>query len=353
MKEKSYLGNVFESFIVFFILLVILETLFEEYALFMDYSAQIRTYLLIAGFGFDLLFSIEFFVRLFFAARRGGATGYILREGGFIDFVASLPLLVFHSGPLMWMTFFSGEAGFITVLGSLSFLKIVKVIRVTRTLRFVRALKIFGKLRQKHILTSKYVARMVSLAVLIIVLALIGFAFVERGEVLQSGSEETEKLLTNYLEENPEPDFEALLHGSETVLFIEQETTPVYSRVSERDFKKYYLTDDYTVSRISGYSVYFSRKDLQKTRSFINLLAFSMIIGIIIVASTLYRLYFNRHISGIVMVMLRGFRSAEYSTPVRIARKKMEFETYQLAEQYNRKWLPVKRKILEIKNQNL
>jgi hypothetical protein len=353
MKEKSYLGNVFESFIVFFILLVILETLFEEYALFMDYSARIRIYLLIAGFGFDLLFSIEFLVRLFLAARRGGAAGYILREGGFIDFVASLPLLVFHSGPLIWMTFFYGEAGFFAALGSLSFLKIVKVIRVARILRFVRALKIFGKLRQKYILTSKYVARVVSLAVLIIVLALIGFAFVERSEVLQSKSGETEKLLANYLEENPAPDFEALLHGSETVLFIEQEAAPVYRRISEGDFKKYYLIDDYKVARIAGYSVYFSRKDLQKTRSFINLLAFSMIIGIIIILSTLYRLSFNRHISGLIMVMLRGFRSAEYSTPVRIARKKMELETYQLAEQYNKKWLPVKRKLLEIKNQNL
>ena len=353
MKEKSYLGNVFESLIVFFILLVILETLFEEYALFMDYSARIRTYLLIAGFCFDLLFSIEFLVRLFFAARRGGGAGYILREGGFIDFVASLPLLVFHSGPLMWMTFFSGEAGFFAALGSLSFLKIVKVIRVARILRFVRALKIFGKLRQKYILTSKYVARVVSLAVLIIVLALIGFAFVERGEVLRPESEETEKLLANYLEENPAPDFEAFLHGSEAVLFIEQEAAPVYRRISEGDFKKYYLIDDYKISRIAGYSVYFSRKGLQKTRSFINLLAFSMIIGIIIILSTLYRLFFNRHISGLIMVMVRGFKSAEYSTPVRIARKKMELETYQLAEQYNKKWLPVKRKLLEIKNQNL
>ncbi len=353
MKEKSYLGNVFESFIVFFILLVILQTLFEEYALFMNYSTRIRTYLLIAGFGFDLLFSIEFLVRLFFAARRGGAAGYIMREGGFIDFVASLPLLVFHSGPLLWMMFFSGDAGFFAALGSLSFLKIVKVIRVTRTLRFVRALKIFGKLRQKYIITSKYVARMVSLAVLIIVLALIGFAFVEGGEVLQSKSEETKMLLTNYLEKNPEPDFDAFLRGSEAVLFIQQETTPVYSRVSAREFQEHYLIDDYSVSRIAGYSVYFNNKDLQKTKSFINLLAFSMIIGIIIVASTLYRLYFNRHISGLVMVMLRGFRSAEYSTPVRVAQKKRSFETYQLAEQYNRKWLPLKRKIMEIRNQNL
>ena len=124
-------------------------------------------------------------------------------------------------------------------------------------------------------------------------------------------------------------------------------------KIVPRDFEENFLIDDYSVSQISGYSVYFNRKDLQKTKSFINLLAVSMIIGIIIISSTLYRRYFNRHIAGLIMVMLRGFRSTDYSTPVRIAQKKKEFETYQLAEQYNRKWLPVKRKILELKNQNL
>jgi hypothetical protein len=46
--------------------------------------------------------------------------------------------------------------------------------------------------------------------------------------------------------------------------------------------------------------------------------------------------------------MLRGFQTTSYSTPVRI-KKNAEFEINQLADEYNRKWLPVKSKIIELK----
>ncbi len=49
--------------------------------------------------------------------------------------------------------------------------------------------------------------------------------------------------------------------------------------------------------------------------------------------------------------MLRGFRTTGYSTPVRVVENKKDFEIYELAEQYNKKWLPIKRRIIELKQQ--
>ena len=352
MNEKSSLGRYAEGFILILILLVMIETVFEEYAVFADFTVRIRKYALIAGFCFDLLFSIEFLARLFVSARRGGTAAYMGNEGGVIDFFSSLPLLVFHSGPLIWITFFSGDAGFFAILGSISFFKVVKVLRVTRTLRFIRTLKIFGKVRTRYRMTPKYVSRAISLAITIIVLALMGFSFVGRGEVIQPRATAVEKILANYVLNAPEHNFKEVLSGVDSVLFIERDGENVYSTVTKRAFQENYFSDDYYKRSIMGYDVYFSNKDLKKTISFINMLAYAMVIGIILILTTVYRLFFNRHVSGVLGVMIKGFKAADYLTPVRVNRKRMDFEIYQLSEQYNKKWLPLKRKILEIKKKN-
>jgi hypothetical protein len=353
MNDKSYLGRIIEGLVVFLILMVMIETLFEEYATFADFSVRIRQYVLIAGFCFDLVFSIEFFARLFLSARRRGVAEYFGNEGGTIDFFSSIPLLVLNSGPLIWMTFFSGEAGLFAVLGSISFLKVVKVLRVARTLRFMRTLKMFGKIRTKYRMTPKYVARAVSLAVTVIVVALMGFSFMGRGSVIQPRFLSVEKILSNYLLNTGEPEFKQLLSGVESVLIIEKDGVSVYSTVTKRAFEEEFFGDDYSRTAVMGYDVYFSNKDMKKTVAFINMLVYSMVIGIIILLSTVYRIFFNRHISSVLGVMIRGFKNAEYLTPVRAVRKRRDFEVYQLADQYNKKWLPVKRKILEIKKKNV
>jgi hypothetical protein len=68
-----------------------------------------------------------------------------------------------------------------------------------------------------------------------------------------------------------------------------------------------------------------------------------------LLAATFFRYSFKKHVAAVLEPMLRGFRTAEYLTEVRIDGTKSGFETYQIADQYNRKWLPVKRKILEAK----
>jgi len=99
-------------------------------------------------------------------------------------------------------------------------------------------------------------------------------------------------------------------------------------------------------SRIAGIEI---RPKLQRTEAYIDMLAFSVILGTFLLMLTFYRSFFKRHVTGILEPVLRGFKTAEYSTAVRIDEKRSDFETYRLADQYNRKWLPVKRKILDAK----
>jgi len=352
MNKNSYLGKPFEAIIFTFIILAIFHIFLDEYAGFMDYSVEIRKYLLLAGFGFDLIFTIEFFFRLFISGKNRKTLSYIIKEGGLVDFVSSIPLLIFNSGSLVYITFFYGKSGAISAIAGLTILKTVKIIRITRFLRFFRALKIFGKLKSRYIITPSYVSFVTSISIIFIILSLIGFSLINRG-VVKSKSLEVKKVLANYVEINNEADFKSLLKGTDSVLFIKKGNEYIYTSINYLFFKNYYFNDDYYKSNIGEYEVYFNSKDSKKIHCFINMMSFSMIMGIILGMIIFYRRYFNKNITAVLDVMIRGYKTMEYSTPVRINNKKKNFETYRLADQYNRKWLPIKRRIIEIKKKNI
>jgi hypothetical protein len=349
MNEKSYLGSFFEGLFFILILLVILETYAEELFAFMDYGVVWRNRLLFAGFGFDLVFTVEFITRLGRARARRGAGVYFLKEFGFVDLLSSIPLLLLVSAPLLLMSYFPGSSKFFASLGALSFLKAVKIVRVARTLRFLRTLKLFGKTRPRYIMTSRYVSRVLVIVIAVMILTLIGFSFLDGGKVIQSRSLETQRLVENYIKSEETPRFDLVLSGSDSVLFIEREREVLYQGIDREEFDRRFFDDDFSTSSINGYEVTFSTRDRTRLHAFINLLVYTMIVATIIAVSILFRGFFNKHISNSVGVMLKGFKTQAYSTPVRVRKQAYDLEIYQLADQYNRKWLSVKRRIVEIK----
>jgi hypothetical protein len=349
MNEKSYLGRLFEGLFFILILLVILETYAEEFFAFMDYGVDWRSRLLFAGFGFDLVFTVEFIARLGFARSRRGAGTYMLKEFGFVDLLSSIPLLLLVSGPLLLMRYIPGSSGFFASFGALSFLKAVKIVRVIRTLRFLRTLKLFGKTKPKYVMSSRYVARVLVLSTSIMILTLIGFSFLDNGKVIRSKSLEVKKIMENYIHNDEHPRVDLIMSGADSVLFVEHEREVLYQGINREQFEAHFFEGDFFTSSINGYEVTFNTKDRTRLQAFVNLLVYTMIIATIIAVAIFFRRFFNRHIATSVDVMLKGFSTQEYSTPVRIRKQAYDLEIYQLADQYNRKWLPIKRRIVEIK----
>ena len=68
MKPKVI--RFFELLIFVAILLVLVQTLLEELAIFASWEVIIRRILIVTGFAFDLFFTIEFLVRLYWAITR-------------------------------------------------------------------------------------------------------------------------------------------------------------------------------------------------------------------------------------------------------------------------------------------
>jgi len=294
------------------------------------------------------------------SGKRGGIGRYIAREGGIIDFFASLPLLVFSSGPLLFMTYLSEGTGFtlpvvgslgLMAVGNLRFLKIVKTIRIIRIFRFIRAMKLFGKVKTRYLMTPKYVAAPIIIVIAISVTALFGFSFLENGKVIQPKADEVSRILSTFvaMEDDADADFNLLFADAGSLLMVQSDGNTIYRNIDRGMFKEQYLNDDYYNVEVGPYVLYLDNKDVKRTHALINMMVFGIIIAFIIIMTTLYRRYFNRHIASPVNVMYKGFNTIDYSTPVRIQENRKDFEMYQLAEQYNKKWLPIKRRIIELK----
>jgi len=360
MNRYSYLGRILESLIFILIILVIFQTYGEELAIFLNLGVGIRKYLLMASFCFDAIFSVEFIARLIVSGRRGKTGRYLLREGGIIDFLASLPLLILSSGPLFFMTYLAGGRGIvIPVVGGLGigavskirFLKIFKTIRIIRIFRFIRAMKLLGKVKTRYVMTPRYVGAPVLIVIAVCVAALIGFTYLEDERIIRPKAEEVRAVLASSMEVEDPENLHLFFSESRSLLFIEADGETVLQNIDPGVFESSYFNDDYYVVEMGEYEVYLDRKDVKRAHALINMTVFDIIIAAINFITTIYRRFFNRHVASATSVMLRGYKTTEYSTPVRIQENRRDFEIYQLAEQYNKKWLPIKRRIIELKKQ--
>ncbi|MDT8299722.1 MAG: ion transporter, partial [Spirochaetaceae bacterium] len=96
---KGRFRNLIEGLVTTAIILVLIQTIAEDVLVMSGASWMVRRIFLYTGFAFDLFFTVEFLIRSWDAMTRRSYGRYIFRENGWVDFVASVPLLIFTSGP--------------------------------------------------------------------------------------------------------------------------------------------------------------------------------------------------------------------------------------------------------------
>jgi hypothetical protein len=226
------------------VFLALAEVLCGDLALLGGLPAAARRLLVCAGFSFDVFFTAWFLVGLYTASLNRKARRYFIREGGWMDFLAAVPPLAFHSGPAL----FGLAAGGLFVLPS--------VARITGGLRFLRFFKLFRP--------GFAPARA----------ALFAAAFVAAGSILgpvisRQGALER-RILDGYvsaafrLAHSPPEELRraAREYGGTApeLLVVKKEASLVYSRYDKTYYTKYYVPADYLWLRQNGLELYFSLK---------------------------------------------------------------------------------------------
>ncbi len=172
-KKKIFL----ENFIVIMIIGAIVQIFLEDFSRIGSWNVSAKTMLVIIGFFFDLIFTIEFITRSILSKKEKGWGNYFKSEKGWVDLISSVPLLLLNSGPIMLGMIWPGCMIAIPFLGVLNILKITKILRVTRVLRVLRILrlvKIFrGSEKTEDETKNVQLGRIISIVVVTITVILI------------------------------------------------------------------------------------------------------------------------------------------------------------------------------------
>ncbi len=296
-----------ESVISIIIVIAIIEIFLEDISALNTWSNSARATLLIIGFILDLIFTIEFIIRSILSRKEKGFGHYFSREMGWIDFLSSIPLLLFNSGPIMLGMFFQGKLLALPFLGLLNILKVAKIIRIARMLRLLRMMKLF-----KHVKVTAGTDRLVQLSrivsigvfTIIVVLTVSTFfpkVFYNMDNLIDKKNERYINALQEWYYSIRKRNFSRInfiktyLKEDKDVLFLYFMGTPVINNIGEGEKpekvipEKYFYTD-YRVINYLNFKMWYSIIDIIKINAGINLLIETIIVALVISYLVFYKI---------------------------------------------------------------
>lgn len=345
---QSKIKNLVESIVVIAIFLVLIQTFLEDYAVLTGWSWGMRRILIFTGLGFDLFFSIEFLIRFISAAMKRGGGRYFMDGKGWIDFLASIPLLTLNSGPAFF-ALITGSGFFFGMGGFLNILKIIKAIRIARILRLLRILKIFRQIKHTgSTMAQRHVAKITTLSITTFVFTLLVFSIFSGVISLPSAEEkiiEDQKSgITNFLSHSGNSlaaagnfaDYESDL------LIIKQNGTTLYSRYDNPFYATVFGPGDYQYFKTTEYEFFFDVRGLSQIQATSNILFFIIVIMSVFVFLIYYSPHFAITVTDPIHIMKRGFLENDYNLEVEIPHLYQKDDIYVLGALYNEKYLPMK-----------
>jgi len=340
----------FEGLVVVAIILVLVQTFLEDFAVLVGYSWTIRRYLVITGFCFDLFFTLEFLIRFYTAVSLGKVKDYMGRRQGWIDLAASIPLLILNSGPGV-LAVLGGSGVLLAGGGALNMLKIIKTIRIARILRLLRVLKIFRQIKNIHSsMAQRHVTRITSLVITgfvgsVFLFSLLGtfLSLPQAGTVFRADAvrktEQFEGSVNLYGEKTAVESFFSL---DDSLLIIKKSGNTILARHDNTYFSANFGMGDYLYIQKGLYSFFFNQKEINRQESIQNLLYFFIVLVLTALLLFVYSPHFAVTISDPVHVMRRGLEEKSYNFEVRIPNNYRNDDIFLLSQSYNQEFLPLK-----------
>ena len=342
---------ILESVVIAAILLVLVQTFLEDFAVLAGWDVNVRNKLLLAGFFFDLFFTIEFLVRFYYALMERRVGRYLTLERGWIDFLASIPLLMFNSGPFA-LTILTGSGMALGLGGILNLLKVIKAIRIARILRFLRIIKIFRKIKNvSSPMAQRHVASITAISVTVIVACLLFFTFFSstiqiRG--LDTAFSEQQEATADYLyEKTDDPaDFvlalQTLKNTRTKLLIVKYKGQTLFSRFSNDYYAQYFAPGDYSYLSRDGLELFFDQRSYVSQLSRESILFFVIVLLVVLAYLLIYSPHVALTVTDPIHVTRRGLEEADYNLEVKIPERYQGDDVFELAKGYNEKYLPLK-----------
>ncbi len=346
MKKST---EILENIVVIAILLVIVQTFLEDLLVLAGSSWSVRKVLVFTGFFFDLFFTVEFLVRFYNALVDRKVKYYLIQGRGWIDFAASIPLLLLNSGPAVF-TLIMGTAVSFGGAGFLNILKVVKAIRIARILRLLRVLKIFKQIKYTNSkMAQHHVTKITSISVSTFVFILLVFSLLS--SLIGLPKMDTEISAKNRLEaenlvysNNGSLDERLKVYSAinEDLLIVEYKDKTVFSRYENSYYEKMFSPEEWEPLEIDDFKFFFSLKAAVKIQSRENIQFFVLVVVMVLIYMFYYSPHFAINITDPIQIMKKGFKEKDYALEVEIREKYSDHEIFQLAEAYNEKYLPLK-----------
>ena len=342
--------SVLESIVIAAILLVLVQTFLEDFAVLIGWTWDVRRILVFTSFFFDLFFTVEFLSRLYSAVYGGRSAEYFFHQRGWIDFLASIPLLLLSSGPAILALLTGGSA--FALGGMLNVLKVVKAVRIARILRLLRVLKLFKQIKytdsvmaQRHI--AKITAMTVTLFVLLLFLASVVLSIFNVpgvDELLTKRHGETVDQIVTEIPSETRAARNWLTDMSESndILLVKKDGQTLYSRYDNRYYTENFGPSDFQYVTRDNYDFFFDIRDLVAIQSKDNLIYFGIVVLLVIFLLVYYSPHFALTVTDPIQVMRKGMEDDSYNLEVRIPKRYQDDDVYRLADAYNRVFLPMK-----------
>lgn len=348
---KSRVHRRLEGLVIVMIVLVLIQTFLEDFAVVAGFGWDLRRILIYTGFVFDLFFTLEFLIRFYNALTEMRAADYFFKRRGWIDFLASVPLLALSSGPAFFAMILGG-GGAVGFGGILNVLKVVKAIRIARILRLLRIAKIFKQIKNTDSpMAQRHVAKISTMTIATFVFVIFLYSLLGNFTGLPSSFDQAQARYAGAMETLSEASMRnsARLTGyarvDDSLLIVKEKGETIYSRYDNAYYAKAFGPGDYFYGERGELQFFFDLREVNILSARDNLLYFTVVIALTLVFLFLYSPHFALTVTDPIHVMRRGMDEASYNLEVRTDGEYAGDDIYLLARSYNETFLPMKNRV--------
>jgi len=346
---RSTLTAVLKSIVILAVIATVAQAVLENLAMILGRPWQERYLLLLVGFGLDVFFTAEFLTRFYAATLHRRLGRYLLRERGWVSFIASVPVVVLFSGPAVIAAVIGGVplSGLAGAFGAAAAFRIVALLRV------LRLLPVFVGGRDSGVLTTRRHGGLAgSLAVHAIVLIAVGAtlwgSFLDPHGVERNAERRYDAVLQYlarhelHISEN-HGELEQIAGLEPAVLMVRSGERTAYSRFDNTYYRRRFGPVDFGYMEEGSLGVFFDLRQLNATVAQGTVVYLMMVVAVVALIGVVYQGRFARSVVRPLVTVRRGLEDQEYSREVEIPNRYASEEPFRVARAYNETVLPLKR----------